>query len=995
MRRPSAGPATSGAGAPPISGARSDSPSPPTAPSRAPPSPTTAASCSTWCSRSRCRSRRPRDPARRAAGTGVSRLVRRAAARPLGSNRSPAPGRGPARAVGADGLGAGGGAPAARDPPGHGFGVPGGALHRGDRRLRHHPPHHRPAAGGDRVRALALGRRRPAPAHPVPLGAGRPQRDDSVRRAAAPRLRELAAQGPRRSPRRPGLLRPEGRGARLRADPGSARGRGGRRRVQESGELLFRPLRGRAPGRRPAGHRQEDGFVRGTRRAGLLGAGAGGEERGSGGRHAHPPARDGVRRAGGAGLERAPQGARRPLRHPRRRRSRAAAGEVEARRPALRGAGVVTPRFAPRSETSGSDTPLMQQYRDIKARHPETILFFRMGDFYEMFEDDARLAARELGLTLTARNNGGAAMVPLAGVPVKAGLEYLRRLVANGHRVAICEQVEDPKLAKGLVRREVVETVTPGTVLADDWLAANRNNYLAALFPTPDAVGLAALDLTTGQLSLETVPAADLPAAIARYEPAEIVTPAEARLAGTGNATLTPRDAWEFDPDLARTDLAHAFGLASLDGLGVEAGDGPALGAAGALLRYAKELKPGGLPHLTRPGIVRRGDVLPLDEMTRRNLELVEPLRAGAEGATLLHVLDRTVTPMGARLLRHWLLAPLVSAEAINARLDAVQVLADDPRGRDRLREALDGVRDLERLAGRAALGRATPRELGALRDSLQRLPDVRGAVDGLDARERSRLLESDAERFDLLADLADELARALVDRPPADAEEGDAIRAGYDAELDALTNARDGGKRYIAGLQTRERERTGIGSLKVGFNRVFGYYLEVTRPHLARVPEDYERRQTLAGAERFVTRELKEYEAKVLGAEERIATRQAEVVDALRKRVAAGIARVQGSAATIARLDVWASLADLAQRERYVRPEVHQGFGLSLEGSRHPVVERMMAREAFIPNDVALDDGARVIVLTGPNMAGKSTLLRSEERRVGKECRSRWSRSQ
>jgi len=637
----------------------------------------------------------------------------------------------------------------------------------------------------------------------------------------------------------------------------------------------------------------------------------------------------------------------------------------------------VTPRVAPRSETSGSDTPLMQQYRDIKARHPETILFFRMGDFYEMFEDDARLAARELGLTLTARNNGGAAMVPLAGVPVKAGLEYLRRLVANGHRVAICEQVEDPKLAKGLVRREVVETVTPGTVLADDWLAANRNNYLAALFPTPDAVGLAALDLTTGQLSLETVPAADLPAAIARYEPAEIVTPAEARLAGTGNATLTPRDAWEFDPDLARTDLAHAFGLASLDGLGVEAGDGPALGAAGALLRYAKELKPGGLPHLTRPGIVRRGDVLPLDEMTRRNLELVEPLRAGAEGATLLHVLDRTVTPMGARLLRHWLLAPLVSAEAINARLDAVQVLADDPRGRDRLREALDGVRDLERLAGRAALGRATPRELGALRDSLQRLPDVRGAVDGLDARERSRLLESDAERFDLLADLADELARALVDRPPADAEEGDAIRAGYDAELDALTNARDGGKRYIAGLQTRERERTGIGSLKVGFNRVFGYYLEVTRPHLARVPEDYERRQTLAGAERFVTRELKEYEAKVLGAEERIATRQAEVVDALRKRVAAGIARVQGSAATIARLDVWASLADLAQRERYVRPEVHQGFGLSLEGSRHPVVERMMAREAFIPNDVALDDGARVIVLTGPNMAGKSTLLR------------------
>ena len=631
------------------------------------------------------------------------------------------------------------------------------------------------------------------------------------------------------------------------------------------------------------------------------------------------------------------------------------------------------------------DTPFMQQYHEIKARYPHAILFFRMGDFYEMFEDDARLAARELGLTLTSRNNGGAADVPLAGVPVKAATEYLRRLIAKGHRVAICEQVEDPKLAKGLVRREVVETVTPGTVLAEDWLERNRNNFLLALDPRGaggggggNGAGLAALDLTTGELALETVPIEDVESALARYEAPEVVLPAGCRVTlPVGSLTVTEREAWEFDPELARDDLARTFRLASLDGLGIEAADRAAVGAAGALLRYARELKPGGLPHLARPRVLRRGDVLPLDEMTRRNLELVEPLRPGAAGATLLEVLDRTTTPMGARLLRRWLLAPLVDPAAINARLDAVDVLVHDPRGRDRVREALDGVRDLERLAGRAALGRATPRELGALRDSILRLPDVRAALDGLEARGRAALLERAAERFDLLADLGDELARALVERPPAQAPDGDAIRAGYDRELDEVKDARDGGKQYIASLQARERERTGIASLKVGFNKVFGYYIEVTNPHKDRVPGDYERRQTLSGAERFVTPELKEYEAKVLGAEERIAAREAELVDALRARIALAIARVQASAGIVAELDVWGGLADLAHREAYVRPQVTGDFVLDLEASRHPVVERMMARETFIPNDVRLDEGGRVILLTGPNMAGKSTLLR------------------
>ncbi|PYP03384.1 MAG: DNA mismatch repair protein MutS [Gemmatimonadetes bacterium] len=628
-----------------------------------------------------------------------------------------------------------------------------------------------------------------------------------------------------------------------------------------------------------------------------------------------------------------------------------------------------------------ADTPLMQQYREIKARYPDTILFFRMGDFYEMFEDDAQLAARELGLTLTSRNNGGAAEVPLAGVPVKAATEYLRRLIGLGHRVAICEQVEDPKLAKGLVRRAVVETVTPGTVLADDWLERTRNNFLLAVDARGAPAGMAALDLTTGELLLETTAPEDLAAVLSRYEPREVVlpsgTPVTFPLPG---AVRTEREAWEFDPELAREDLARTFRVASIDGLGVEPGDRPALGAVGALLRYARELKPGGLPQLARPRVLRRGDLLPLDEMTRRNLELVEPLRAapaGAAGTTLLAVLDRTMTPMGARLLRGWLLAPLVDPGAITARLDAVEVLASDLRGRDRLREALDGVRDVERLAGRAALGRATPRELGALRDSILRLPDVRAALDGLEARGRASLLEDAADRFDLLQDLGDELARALVERPPAQASDGDAIRAGYDHELDELKDARDGGKQYIAGLQARERERTGIASLKVGFNKVFGYYLEITNPHRDRVPPDYERRQTLSGAERFVTPELKAYEAKVLGAEERIAAREAELVDALRVRVAQAIARVQTTAGVLARLDVWGALADVAQREGYVRPEVNDGFTIVLEGSRHPVVERMMAREAFIPNDVLLDEAGRVILLTGPNMAGKSTLLR------------------
>ena len=609
----------------------------------------------------------------------------------------------------------------------------------------------------------------------------------------------------------------------------------------------------------------------------------------------------------------------------------------------------------------------MTQYRDIKSRHAGSILFFRMGDFYEMFFDDAELGARVLGITLTARGDG----VPLAGVPVKAAAEYLRQLVAAGHRVAICEQVEDPKLAKGIVRREVVETVTPGALLQDGWLAGTRNNWIVAAAGT----GLAAIDLSTGEFVLERIDPDALGDALQRYGPAEVVVPVGTGL--SGNWLRTEREQWEFDAPLAGDELARRFQLAGLDGLGISSDDAPAVGAAGGLLRYLAELQPGGLPHLGRPTVRRSDAHLWLDEMTRRNLELVEPLLAGNENATLLRTIDRTVTPMGGRLLRQWMLSPLRDVAGAEARLDAVETALRNGSARQRLREALDGVRDLERLAGRAAAGRATPRELGALRDSFVRLPEVGHALAELVTPERDGRLAACQQELDPLGDLAPQLARGLIDRPPATLADGGVIREGYDAELDELCGLRDGGKQTIAAIQQRERDRTGIASLKVGFNKVFGYFLEITHAHRDRVPADYERRQTLAGAERYVTPELKDYEARVLGAEEHIARREAELFGALRTAVGDAIARVQRTARVLAQLDVWTALAEVAESHRYVRPALHDGFGLTMKASRHPVIERLMPREAFMPNDVVFSETERVLLVTGPNMAGKSTILR------------------
>jgi DNA mismatch repair protein MutS len=625
----------------------------------------------------------------------------------------------------------------------------------------------------------------------------------------------------------------------------------------------------------------------------------------------------------------------------------------------------------------------MQQWREAKSRHRDALIFFRVGDFYEMFHEDAVEGAKLLGLTLTTRNNGGAAEVPLAGVPARARDEYIQRLVRLGRRVAICEQVEDPAEAKGLVRREVVETVTPGAVLADTLLLERRNNFLVALVEGGAGEwALAAADLSTGELLATAVAADALESELARLEPAELLLPQSRERAtewGEVGASLTFRPDWLFDAAAGAEELRRQYRVQSLEGFGFEASDSALVAALGALVRYLGEVQPAAAAQLGPPRLERPGEAMALDEMTRRNLELVESLRgdtgvrAAGRAGTLIEVVDETLTPMGARLLRRWLLRPLVVAAEIWRRQDSIAELLEEAPVRRAVREELRQVRDLERLAGKAGAGRITPRELGALGDSLARLPALVAAL----GSPAAPLLEELVESFDGLPELRDLIGRTLADELPATLGDGGVIRAGHNAELDELRQVRDGGQDTIAALQARERERTGITSLKVGFNKVFGYYIEVTRTHLERVPAEYERRQTLAGAERYVTPELKEWEAKILGAEDRIGALDAMLFGELRQREAGELERLRAAAERVAIIDALAGLAELAERRHYTRPEVHTGFGLEIRGGRHPVVETMMPREEFIPNDVVLDDAARIMILTGPNMAGKSTLLR------------------
>ena len=629
------------------------------------------------------------------------------------------------------------------------------------------------------------------------------------------------------------------------------------------------------------------------------------------------------------------------------------------------------------------DTPLMRQWREVKSRHRDALVFFRVGDFYELFFEDAEKGSRLLGLTLTSRNNGAAARVPLAGVPAKSLDEYVSRLVGLGQRVAICDQVEDPAEAKGIVRREVTETVTPGTVLHDALLTAERNNFLVALTePTDGCLGLATLDLSTGELSVQDVLLPELSAELGRIDPAELLLPRVFEEAENGADTwrgalsgrlLTYRDDWVFDYASAADEMKRRFGIQSLEAFGFQREDRLLVQATGALLAYVAEIRPGGVGHLRRPQIVRRGSAMLLDEMTRRNLELVEPLRTGEEGGTLIWVLNETVTAMGARALRRWILNPLVDAEEIWRRQEAVAELFDGPDLRARLRDSLGRMTDLERLAGKVGTGRVSPRELLGLGRSLAELPAIQEAGAGA----QSTFLRSLVTEMDLLEDVRDLVERAISPEAPATLQDGGIIREGYSAELDELRATRDGARDFIASLQSRERERTEISSLKVGFNKVFGYYLEVTKANLEKVPEDYVRKQTLANAERYFTPELKEWEERVFDAEDRMDKLESGLFSEVRARVAAEVGRIQDAGGRAARIDVVATLAHVAERRNYVRPEVHTGYGADIVAGRHPVVEMMMPTESFIPNDVALDENRRIIVLTGPNMAGKSTVLR------------------
>src|SRR5437660_2619938 len=668
-------------------------------------------------------------------------------------------------------------------------------------------------------------------------------------------------------------------------------------------------------------------------------------------------------------------------------------------------------------------TPLMRQYTAIKREHPTALLFFRLGDFYELFFDDAVLAAKELQITLTARNKEKGMAVPMCGVPYHAAEGYISKLIRRGYKVAVCDQVEDPRLAKKLVRREVTRVVTPGTA-ADSSLSSEENNFLAAVVSSGDRAGFAALDLSTGEfratefsgegaerriqdelqqlrpkelLYASSAPLFDNSARLETSAPAGVGTGALARPAAQGAApwASTPLDDWVFAADHAIPLLENQFGVLSLEGFGLAAKPAAAA-AAGAILYYVRSTQRGSLDHVDSIGFYERQNCLVLDAVTVRNLELIEPLFAGSDaGITLFRSIDLTVTPMGKRLLRSWLLRPSIEAAEINYRLDAVETLVKGTVAREELRRALDGILDLERLLSRVTLETANARDVLALAASLAKVPAVRNLLARLPA-ERWRGLH---ESVDDLGDVRERIEKAIVPEPPISLSDGGVIQSGVDRELDELRDMSRNSKQYLALIEQRERQRTGIGSLKVKFNSIFGYYLEVCQPNLHLVPPDYERKQTLVNAERFTTPELKEYEAKILDAQEKIVEIERRLFAELRTAIAAEAKRIRRTALALAEVDVLAAFAHLAATRQYCRPEFDDSSDIEILEGRHPVIEQQEVGggDRFVANDLYLNSTTHtVLVLTGPNMGGKSTYLRrSEERRVGKECRSRWSTEQ
>ncbi len=629
------------------------------------------------------------------------------------------------------------------------------------------------------------------------------------------------------------------------------------------------------------------------------------------------------------------------------------------------------------------ETPLMRQYYKIKARHPNAILLFRMGDFYETFGEDAKTVSGVLGITLTTRANGAASDVPLAGFPHHALDTYLPRLVQAGMRVAICEQLEDPKYARKIVKRDVVEVVTPGVSFHDQLVSPKRANYLAAIHwgadrQDRDWAGFAFIDASTGEFSVAEVPVSKLEELLQTVGPAEVLLD-KRRKDHLQNIRqqpflVTPQEDWVFGYDFAYETLLRHFKTHSLKGFGVE---DLRLGlvAAGAALYYVGETQKGRLPHVHRITRYASDDYMALDPQTKRNLELVASMQSGTQEGTLVQILDETLTPMGGRLLRKWLVRPLRNVENINKRLDALDALVKARRLREGLRAELREVGDLERLTAKVATGRATPRDLVYLKLSLKQIPPLKALLQ----EEPCETLRRLAESLTLCQGVVDRIQTALVDEPPAGAADGGMIREGYHAELDELRALARSGKDWVARMQQKEIQRTGIPSLKVGFNKVFGYYLEITNTHKDKVPDDYIRKQTLVNSERYITPELKEYEEKILTAEEKIAGLEGELFNQLRMAVAEETAALQLDAALLAMLDCFCALAEVADRGGYTRPDVHEGLELHIEDGRHPVVERTLPPgEPFIPNSVHLNpETDQIFIITGPNMAGKSVVLR------------------
>ena len=627
-------------------------------------------------------------------------------------------------------------------------------------------------------------------------------------------------------------------------------------------------------------------------------------------------------------------------------------------------------------------TPMMKQYMETKAQYPDCILFYRLGDFYEMFFDDALTASRELEITLTGKNCGQEERAPMCGVPYHAVEGYLNKLVSKGYKVAICEQVEDPKTAKGIVKRDVVRIVTPGTNLDTQALDETRNNYIMCIVYIADRYGVSVSDITTGDYFVTEIPdSAKLMDEIYRFSPSEIICNEAFYMSGMDldgmkerlGITIYSLDSWYFDDEVCRQKLLEHFKVSSFAGLGLADYDSGII-SAGALLQYLLETQKNSLSNLTHITPYAAGKYMMLDSSTRRNLELCETLREKQKRGSLLWVLDKTKTAMGARTLRKYVEQPLIDKKEIEKRLDAVAELKDSAISREEIREYLSPVYDLERLITRIAYGTANPRDLTAFRSSLEMLPHIRYILEEM----QSELVKNIHDDMDPLEDLCTLVKDAIREEPPIAMKEGNIIRDGYNEEVDKLRRAKSDGKEWLAKLENDEKEKTGIKNLRIKYNKVFGYYLEVTNSYKDMVPDYYTRKQTLANAERYITPELKELEDMILGAEDKLYALEYEIYSQVRDTIAGEIERIQKTAKAVAALDAFASLAVVSERNNYTRPKINEKGIIDIKDGRHPVVERMIPNDMFIANDTYLDDKKhRISIITGPNMAGKSTYMR------------------